>query len=1239
MMLAIGMQAQIYQVGETFVPTENNPYGNVYQVTNNNQSNLECCMAECKAEGDVVLPFEVKDTKGGTGYVFKMTSTGQSSYKNPKIRSLSFPEGLKTISIQTMYGTSNILACYIPSTVTTWSDVQSNSTIAKIVVSPDNEYFKSSEDGTALIKKSNNELIILTNRSLPNVTWNETDKWGSSSNDWTTITEYTEAHVPEGVEHITTYALKSTYQINKKPITDIYFPSTLIDWDDECFGYYPDGWINIHVAEGNPYWKDRDGIVYSAPTTDDYWTDTDGEKYGTTLKRVPDYRYEKNRGVAITIPEGVKTIKKYAFKASRLGSVTFSSTVTTIEDQAFFQCGYLQTVTLGKNVEEVSSNSFLGCNSLSDIFVVQGNANYSNGSYNEETGLGDGILFNKNCTILMTCPPAKTGEYVIPDATLTVAKNAFSSSNLDKITMGKNVTTIENSAFSSMRKKQAEMYVGPNVENVGDYAFNNSSFGKVIIGNKVKALYNATFWSGSIDEFVFEENSTCKQIGGWGTLQAVKMDTFTFPASVETIGGTTLGSTVKHVVFEDGSHLQSIQAAFTTATNLETIDFGTGHVNDFTLNGTCKGLQKLTSVSIPAECTVITGQCFMNCTNLKNVTFGEGSKLKTIGSGVFAFSGLESITLPDNLVKIETGAFKECTLLTDVHVPSTTTSIHPLSFLDCSSLVNIDVARDNQTYATSDGMLCNKKKQKLIIYPAGKITDSFNLICPSITTIGEYSFYDAKNLKSIVIPKKVTKIENYAFYLCDNLKMITFLGDVRPSSVETDVATDNAKSDDNQRDHRFGNMTNRGADYIKKFVTINIRKNQNTQDSFKASDSYWYGAEPRTSFEATYQNSTRTDGFNQYEYMFMSDKNELGVVQCNSTDHTAVMPATAKWTDENEYPVKLIADYAFEAIPESVKEMVFLGPIEYVGANAFNNGHLDTYKKEPTSNIENIFFTDYSADVKNTFSTVRFGLNSNAKGTELYGDWSTDNYPEFTDKQNVYVPKSKEANYKTDWAVNFADQISYKIPDMQIGTKYGTFAREFDVDFSDCAANGGDRVIAFTTGVKEEWTGDFGPTCEYHVSSHSIFEGEGAGLDGVYVPANTGVLVKNMNSTATSEDTFYYTIGEKTVDAPTDNLMTGIVENPATVIAEANMYVMSKGQYRYVTPSMSVNMPIHKAYLNLADAVEAGAKIVFLGEVETAIEAISNNEGNDDIYNLTGAKVSKMQSGIYVKNGKKIYVK
>jgi len=125
------------------------------------------------------------------------------------------------------------------------------------------------------------------------------------------------------------------------------------------------------------------------------------------------------------------------------------------------------------------------------------------------------------------------------------------------------------------------------------------------------------------------------------------------------------------------------------------------------------------------------------------------------------FSGRTVTTIPNN-------AFYGCATLTGITIPDSLTNIGAgpfVAFRDCINLTAIIVAADNSAYTTENGILYNKDKTSLRIYPAGKTTIYF------------------------VIPNSVTTITSYAFSSCASLASVTFQGVV--SGIFPANATEN----------------------------------------------------------------------------------------------------------------------------------------------------------------------------------------------------------------------------------------------------------------------------------------------------------------------------------------------------------------------------------------------------------------------------------------------------------------
>ena len=166
----------------------------------------------------------------------------------------------------------------------------------------------------------------------------------------------------------------------------------------------------------------------------------------------------------------------------------------------------------------------------------------------------------------------------------------------------------------------------------------------------------------------------------------------------------------------------------------------------------------LTSVNIPNSVYEIRRGAFAHCYSLTTLTLPQG--LTFIADNAFYNdTSLAAVTIPDGVVSIGASAFSGCRSLQTLHIPSAVSSIQG-SFRGCSGLTSITVDDANQTFDSRDG--CNA-----IISTATNelIQGCQSTVIPNtVTSIGELAFAEMDGLTSINLPNSLTVIRGHAFY-------------------------------------------------------------------------------------------------------------------------------------------------------------------------------------------------------------------------------------------------------------------------------------------------------------------------------------------------------------------------------------------------------------------------------------------------------------------------------------------
>lgn len=137
----------------------------------------------------------------------------------------------------------------------------------------------------------------------------------------------------------------------------------------------------------------------------------------------------------------------------------------------------------------------------------------------------------------------------------------------------------------------------------------------------------------------------------------------------------------------------------------------------------------------------------------------------------------ESFTVPDGVTGIQ--KYKECPNLRRVTLPASVNYISPHAFKNCPRMEELIIARENEEFKASDGVLYFRKEAIAEDRYAYGRKDVDLTIAEWATKINPFAFDDCQSIRSVHLPEMLTEIGKSAFENCVNLKNIEFSDSLR----------------------------------------------------------------------------------------------------------------------------------------------------------------------------------------------------------------------------------------------------------------------------------------------------------------------------------------------------------------------------------------------------------------------------------------------------------------------------
>lgn len=526
-----------------------------------------------------------------------------------------------------------------------------------------------------------------------------------------------------------------------------------------------------------------------------------------------------------------------------LTSITFGSSISSIGEFAFRNCLSLTSYTVPQTITSIGLGAFNGCKNLTSLTIpfvgssatelspsestlfgyIFGNYSYTGGVWTQQYYSGSSS--GTSCYI-----PASLEQVTVTGGNLFYGA-FYNCSNIRSITLGDNVTSIDDYAFYNC-SKLCSINISKTVNSIGNMVFNkcqnlsdisiageNESYesidGVLFNKNMTELIFCSPTKVGeydipdsvtSIDNGAFSNCSKLTSIsipdgvtsiGDDAFLNCTKLTSISIPDSVVSLGNNvfrecrsldsvTIGNNVTSIgdyAFYNCYTLTSISIPDSATSIGDYAFYGCSKLNSVTIgnNITTIGdhafsyLRLLSSINIPNSVTTIGDCAFCSCSSLTTIDIPDS--VTDIGSQAFSScSGINSLTIGNNVTTIRQLAFSDCKNLTSIFIPKSITYLDNSAFSGCSNLISIDVDEQNEKYTSIDGVLFNKSITELLFYPPHKC--GHYTIPTSVKDIGGNAFGNCNSISSITIPVSVTEFSYGSFNNCSSLEIVFYEGDV-----------------------------------------------------------------------------------------------------------------------------------------------------------------------------------------------------------------------------------------------------------------------------------------------------------------------------------------------------------------------------------------------------------------------------------------------------------------------------
>ncbi len=533
---------------------------------------------------------------------------------------------------------------------------------------------------------------------------------------------------------------------------------------------------SITVQKGNTAFSSQDGVLFNFT--------------GSKLVAFP-----AAKGREYTVPAQTKTIGDYAFGYANLATIDLSG-ITSIGGAAFAY-SELEELTIPDATTTVGSSAFYHNLRLASVSIGRGLTSIEQAVFACDSSLE---------------------AITIPNTIQIIGLGAFDSSGLTTVTFEENSNLQFISLNAFYQNRIAKLDIPASVASIEAYAFAENPLTELtfVDGGALYSIGAGAFYQCSL----LKDVKFPRQLVSIGEMAFAHagLEAVTVPAGVTTLGNGVFAGcmALTAIDIEDGNAVyHDIDGVVYTLDNTVLHSYPSGRACDYTVHSATTviapyafGFSNVNSVGLPVSLVQISEHAFYSCYNLYSIhipdnvlqigryafaeswnlysiTFGENAKIPRFSFESFAYTGLQSFTVPANVSTMAQKVFEGCCYLSSITFAenSKLESISAYMFDGCTNLQSITFLPGSKLTSIQAHGLEGMSQLYSINFGNAKLENIDNFafrFCESLSTlnlpntvknVGRYAFYACESLSELSLPETLEHIGSYAFLGTNDLDL------------------------------------------------------------------------------------------------------------------------------------------------------------------------------------------------------------------------------------------------------------------------------------------------------------------------------------------------------------------------------------------------------------------------------------------------------------------------------------